>query len=257
MRELTLIGLISFVLLSHAAQARKFSFETEDISAYVKGSGGLSAVAQDAFAETAPATTTFSSEKPLLNYGVELGFLFKIHQKLNFKIGAEVLQSKISGVKGTNASGDEQFTLESDIFAFNPMVHLETSWSQQPTSRFVGSVGLGLANVRLDNSYEMTATGTSELGQNSFTEKSEGSFINGYVSVGWEGLFVDNTTVLLDVGYRFFDVNKLKATADNPQLGGGTSPKGSELANQDGKARTLDFGGPFIGLSFRFYIDII
>jgi hypothetical protein len=257
LRVLTLLLFCFALLASFESEARKFSFATEDMAAFVRGTGGMSAVKQDAFAEASPATTTMSSEQSQLNYGVELGFLFRIHETLNLRLGAEILQAKISGVKGTNASVAEQFTLESDIFAFNPMAHLEFSWANQPTSRFVGTLGLGLASVRLDNSYAMTTTGTAELGQDTFTEKSEGEFVNGVISVGWEGLLVDNTTVLLDVGYRFFDVNKLKSTADNPRLGGGTSAKGSELTNADGSKRSFDLGGPFIGLSFRFYIDII
>lgn len=240
--------------------ARKFSFESEDMAAYFRGTGGLSSVGQDAFSKNKGSGTSLSSEKPSLNYSGELGFLFKIHDNVNLRAGAEILQARVSQLKGTNASGQELYELESDIFAFNPIATLEFNWSAGEKSRFVGYLGFGLANVRLDNKYVMTAQGVSDLNQDTYTEKSEGSFINGVVGLGWEGLFVDNVTALLDVGFRFLDVNKLKHSADNPNLdgSGGTSSKGSELTNiDDGSPRVFDLGGPFIGLSFRFYIDII
>ncbi len=253
----SLFFIVSSVFMSPEASARKFSFATEDMAAYFRGTGGMSAVEQDAFEKSSGVDTLLSSEKSTFNYGAELGFLFKIHDSLNFRIGAEILQAKVSDVKGTNASGVERFTLESDIFAFNPIVNIEYVWGSGDNSRFVGYFGMGYASVRLDNKYEMTATGTSELSQSTFTEKSEGSFINGVVGVGWEGLFVDNVTAMLDVGYRFLDINKLKHSADNPTMGGGTAAKGSEVTNANGSQRTFDLGGPYIGLSFRFYIDII
>ena len=253
---LILLG-VSILAAAPEASARKFSFSTEDMAAYFRGTGGMSAVEQSAFDKSSGTDTTLSSEKSSFNYGAELGFLFKIHESLNFRVGAEILQAKVSDVKGTNSSGAERFTLESDIFAFNPMVNVEYVWGTGENSRFVGYFGFGYASVRLDNKYEMTATGATELSQNTFTEKSDGSFINGVVGIGWEGLFVDNTTVMLDAGYRFLDVNKLKHSADNPVMGGGTAAKGSEVTNADGSQRTFDLGGPYIGLSFRFYIDII
>lgn len=255
--EVLIFYLVLVMVLAPEAHARKFSFAAEDMAAYFRGTGGMSAVEQNAFNKASGSDTTLSSEKSTFNYGGELGFLFKVHETLNFRVGAEILQAKVSDVKGANASGSERFTLESDIFAFNPMAHVEYVWGTGESSRFVGYFGMGLASVRLDNKYEMTTTGTSELSQSSFTEKSNGSFINGVVGLGWEGLFVDNTTVMLDVGYRFLDVNKLKHSADNPVMGGGMATKGSEVTNADGSQRTFNLGGPFIGLSFRFYIDII
>lgn len=257
MRCFRIVLPLLLIIAGHEASARKFSFNSEDMAAFFRGTGGLSAVDQDAFDKSSGAATSLSSEKSSFNYGVELGFLLKIHETLNLRLGAEILQAKVSEVKGKNASGTELFTLESDIFAFNPMANLEFAWGASETSRFIGYLGFGLASVRLDNKYEMTTTGTSELSQNSFTEKSEGSFVNGVVGVGWEGLFVDNVTAMVDVGYRFLDVNKLKHSADNPVMGGGTASKGSEVTNADGSQRTFDLGGPYIGLSFRFYIDII
>ncbi|MCB0407076.1 MAG: hypothetical protein KDD34_02665, partial [Bdellovibrionales bacterium] len=105
LKATTLKGLLLiFICLGWPAEARKFSFKTEDMAAYFRGTGGLSAVDQDAFSKSSGNGTTLSSEKPNINYGAELGFLFKIHEAINFRLGAEILQAKVSQVKGTNSS---------------------------------------------------------------------------------------------------------------------------------------------------------
>lgn len=249
------LGLLSFSL---SAEARKFSFETEDIAAYFRGTGGLSSIGQKPFADaTSSSTVALSSEQPQLNYGGELGFFFKMSGNLGFRIGAEIMQSAVADVKGTAPGGSaEYFSLESDIFVFNPNAAIEYSFMGDTTSRFVAYFGLGYASVRLDNAYTINAAGETALGVSSYTEKSNGSFVNGVVGLGWEGLFVDNVTAFVDVGYRFLQVNKLSYTADETVIGGSVS-KGDEVTNANGQTRQFDFGGPFVGLAFRFYIDVI
>ena len=250
--------LLSLLVVGPFANARKFSFKTEDVAAYFRGTGGLSALGQSAFKDSISSSTiSFSSEAPTLNLGGELGMLVKFTEQVNLRIGAMVLQSKIGGIKGSSPSTSaEFFELESDIFVFNPQAVFEYTFKGTATSRFVLYAGLGYANVRLDNKYNINATGETELGVSSYTEKSEGNFISGVVGVGWEGLFVDNVTAFVDVGYRFLDANKMKHKTDEAVIGGNVT-KGSELNNSNGQVRTLDLGGPFIGLAFRFYIDVI
>jgi hypothetical protein len=178
-------------------------------------------------------------------------------EQINFRVAAEVMQAKIGGVKGSDpSSSTEYFELESDIFVFNPQAVIEYTFKGTTTSRFVSYAGLGYANVRLDNKFEINSAGESNLGVQSYTEKSEGNFISGVAGVGWEGLFVDNVTAFVDIGYRFLDANKLKYKADETVIGGQVS-KGDELSNSNGNTRSLDLGGPYIGIAFRFYIDVI
>lgn len=240
------------------AQARKFSFKTEDIAAFFRATGGLSTLGQRAFADSiSSSTVSFSDQTPALNLGGELGFLMKVSEQWNLRLSAEVLQSKVAGVTGSSPTGsDDYFDLESDVFVFNPQAVVEYTFRGTPTSRFVSYFGLGYASVRLDNRFEMTNAGEVNLGVSSYTEKSEGSFISGVTGIGWEGLFVDNVTAFVDVGYRFLDVNKLKHKADQLGIGGQIS-KGAQVQNADGKTRTFDLGGPFFGIAFRFYIDVI
>ena len=232
--------LLSLLVVGPFANARKFSFKTEDVAAYFRGTGGMSALGQSAFKDSISSSTiSFSSEAPTLNLGGELGMLVKFTEQVNLRIGAMVLQSKIGGIKGSSPSTSaEFFELESDIFVFNPQAVFEYTFKGTATSRFVLYAGLGYANVRLDNKYNINATGETVVGG------------------GWECLFVDNVTAFVDVGYRFLDANKMKHKTDEAVIGGNVT-KGSELNNSNGQVRTLDLGGPFIGLSFRFYIDVI
>lgn len=253
-----LFFLFAVVFSCPCAQARKFSFQAEDIAAYFRGVGGQSALGQTAFKNSVSSSTiSFSSEAPALNIGGELGFLFKVSEQVNFRMAAEVMQAKIGGVKGTDPNNStEYFELESDIFVFNPQAILEYTFSGTPTSRYVSYFGFGYANVRLDNHYEINSAGETQLGVTSYTEKAEGSFISGVVGLGWEGLFVDNVTAFVDVGYRFLDANKLKQKSDVNAIGGPLN-KGDEVTDTSGNVRNLDLGGPFIGIAFRFYIDVI
>ncbi|MEO0335260.1 MAG: hypothetical protein AAF202_02635, partial [Pseudomonadota bacterium] len=180
-RSLALLFLAITCGLSHSALARKFSFKTEDIAAYFRGTGGLSNVGQTAFKDSISSSTiSFSSEQPSINLGGELGFLFKMSDNINLRIAAEIMQSKIGGVKGSGASDDnEYFELESDLFVFNPQAVIEYTFSGTETSRFVSYFGLGYATVRLDNKFDINSTGETQLGVTSYTEKSEGTFISG------------------------------------------------------------------------------
>lgn len=252
------IPLVLLMVLGPSAFARKFSFQTEDVAAFFKATGALSNVQQKAFADSVSSSTlSFSDEQPQVNFGGELGFLMKMNDTFNLRLSAEILQSKVSDVKGSDpGSGTEYLTLTSDVFVFNPTATIEYVYSGSATSRFIAYAGIGYASVRLDNEFDINATGAGALSVNSYTEKSDGSFINGHMGIGWEGLFVDNVTAMVDLGYRFMDINKLKYTSDETVIGGSVT-KGSEVQNANGSTRQFDMGGLFLGLSFRFYIDVI
>lgn len=251
-----ILAVLLIWLCSSQSQARVFSFQTEDMAAYFRGTTGLSSVKQKPFAKSSGTATTLSDEEPLLNYGGEVGFLFKISPFSNLRFGIELMRTRASDVKGSASDGTKWFDLTSDVFVFNPMMTVEAVFESGETSRFVGYVGIGYASVRLENEYTMTAAGEAALVP-SYKEKSTGSFVNGVIGVGWEALLVDNVTVLMDAGYRFLDVNKLKYSGNATVIGGSAS-KGSEVSNtNDGSKRGFDLGGPFLGLSFRFYIDVI
>lgn len=246
------------VAATSAAHARVFNFKEATLGAYVRGTGGKSAVGQDPFGNSSGGDTIISEETNW-DYSGELGAQLSLGDKVNLRLGVEAIQHRpVTEAKGTNQSGAERFTLDSDVFIFNPNATLEYIYHANGHWRFYALAGAGLADVTVVNSYKMTALGTADYGVGDFDEKMHASVYSGHVGTGFEALFTDNATVSMDLNYRYLKVQTIKYKGDTQSIvapGGVT--KGETAYNQDGNKRTLDLGGVYVGVTFRFYLNFL
>lgn len=245
------------LLLSWVAEARVFDFKTASLAPYFRGTGGTTPLGQDAFVHGSGADTQIKS-KSNYNYSGELGLSLNLNERLNLRLGAELLSAlPVSGAKGMSPAGTERFSLNSNISVFNPNVVLEVLTPVAGTNfRFFNSVGIGYATADLNNSYTMTSTGTAELsGVTSYDEKATGSSVSYTAACGFETLFADNVTMSLELGYRYMQFQKLAHTGAVKTIAQGNVQKGDTLKNADGTSRRVDLGGIFAGITFRFYMD--
>jgi hypothetical protein len=245
---------LSVLALAPRAEARKFDFKSEYISTYFGGTFGQSLLGDGAYGLSSGAGTA-TDKKVQSNGSGEIGFVLSL-TKFNLRLGAEYLMPReMAGVTGTNAAGQTLFSLTSRVSALMPMATLELVARETPESKVAFGVGYGTAMISLENSYTMTAAGTSSLGVSDFIERAatQVPVWQGYVS--YEILFTDTTTANFSLGYRYLPVPALQSTQSATAISGAES-SGKDLVNSDGSKRSLNLGGPFVGLHFRFYIGI-
>jgi len=238
------------------AEARVFNYKDSGLAAYIRGTGGLSAVAKKPFAKSSGTDTSVDGESKYV-YSGEIGGMFRFGGNANLRIGAELIQHRpVKEASGTSAAGNERFTMDSSVFVFNPNITLEYVYSGAGNLRYYAAFGVGLADVTVENRYTMTTQGTTDLGVGSFNEKMAASTTSGHFMIGLETLFVDNATFSLDVGYRHLPVKSMKYKGDVANIvGGGT--KGADALNHDGSKRSMDLGGLMVGVGFRFYMNFL
>jgi len=241
------------------AQARVFSFKTESFAAYFRGTYGLSKLEQAPFVGGAGSNVTFSGAKTKHtgNFSGELGFLTNLGEVVSFRVGAEVLQSRVSDIIGSDSGGTKLYNLTSEVFVFNPVATLELNISTSDSFRFSVFGGVGLADVSVDNKYAFTSSGLSTLGVSSdYTEKSGALVISAHYGAQIEFAFADTSSMALELGYRYMPVKELKYKGDESTILGAVS-KNDTVLNTDGSNRNLDLGGFYAALAFRFYIAFL
>ncbi len=259
MYKQALLALVGGILFSagESADARVFSYKEATLAPFIRGSGGLSQLGQDAFAN-ANSSTAVEGDSPY-QYGGELGLMMAVSTRLNLTLGAEVIQhSTYSSAPGTNAAGTELYKLDSSVFIFNPNVGLEYIHGQSGSLRYSAKVSVGMANVTVVNGYKMTPAGETALGVESFDEKMQANVISSSLGLGLETLFTDNVTFFTDLGYRFLQVKGLQHKSNTQTL---VSPEGvsagDDAVNGDGSARKLNLSGFYLGVGFRFYLTFL
>jgi hypothetical protein len=252
--------IILFILmgLSINSEARVFSYKDSGLAAFVRGTGGLSVLNQDAFGNSSGAGTTVDG-KSRYNYGGEVGFMLGLTSSFHVRFGAEVFQNHPVVGDGVDSSGTTRFTLNSSVFVFNPNIAFEYVYKTTGNLRFFGEVGGGYANVTVVNDYKMTSAGTTALGVGDFKETMDTNVISGFLGMGLETLFTDNVTFIIDVGYRYLYAKALKYKADTKNILSPTTGvhKGDPVVNQDGSNRKMNLGGPYGGIAFRFYLNFL
>ena len=244
------------VSVGAAAQARVFSYKDAGVAAFLRGTGGLSQLDQDQFANANGGVSVDGSSQ--YQYGGELGAALNFGN-LQVRLGAEVIQHRpVSEGKGTDSSGAQMFTLNSSVFVFNPNVTFEYSYAGSGDMRYYGALGGGYANVTVVNEYKMTGAGTTRFGVTDFDEKMETTVYELHAETGLETLFTDNVTFLAGVGYRHFLVPCLKYKNDASTI---STPGGvikvDPVLNEDGSKRHLNLGGFFASIGFRFYLNFM
>lgn len=251
-----LLGLGILTLHTGVAEARVFSFANENLAAFIRGGGGISRANQDAFANSSGTQTDFSGPGAQYNFSGEFGFLYA-SGPLRFRLGIEALSPKKVEATGKNTSDVDLVKVTSTVFSYAPMLTLEYVYSQAGSVLFYSYLGVGYANVTVDNKYEMAAQGLITYNPlTDHTEKSETTAMPIVGGLGFETMFVDNVTFSLDFGYRHLKINNLKYKADVSTFTGSES-KGQPVQNHDGSNRQLDLGGLTVNASFKFYISFM
>lgn len=240
-----------------ATQARVFNYKDSSLAGFVRGTGGMSQVGDVAFAKSSGTDTVIDGE-PQYTYSGEFGFQLGMGSLLNLRLGAELIGHETVETKGTTSAGTEYFQLESSIFMFHPNATLEYIFSSYSNTRFYFGLGVGMADVTVENKYSLTTDGATNYGLESYTEKLTGSGISTLFNLGFETLFVDNVTFSADIGYRYLKVDTLKYKGNvNSILVPTGASKGEEAFDFNGNKRSLDLSGVTAGVMFRFYFNFL
>jgi hypothetical protein len=249
--------LVALVLWTSVAQARVFDIMNElNFAPYVRGTFGDSLVQKEAFVHGDGDTPVAASSQ--YNLSGEIGMLVHLSGPVNFRAGAEIIApSSVTSAKGYNSSNQQLFSLDSQIFVFNPQAAFEIVLTKWKASRALFMFGAGYATVSLKNSYTLTAAGQTQFGiNNNFTESATASDINYWAGFGYEFHFADRAMLMLEASYREFKVNNLdNSQAQTTIVNTSGAADGSRLLNMDGTGRKFDLSGAFVGLSFRFYLQ--
>lgn len=243
------------LLVSFQAEARVFSINDSSFGTYFKGSFGTSNLKSDAFADSSGASTTSFSEEADYNWGGEIGFFFP-SKDYTVRLGLAIIAPTVaSDNSGSNASGTKLMSIDSDVYGFFPMAHFEYYTMRNNYGRVYISFGGGFGKVSMKNSYNLTGPGdTAYTTPNEFTERASQLAYIMELGVGYEMSFVQTVTVTFDLGYRYSNANNLKYDNTGSDFLGGHAD-GDSVVNDDGEKRSLDLGGVFTGLSFRFYFN--
>lgn len=247
-----LLSFASAILITTVAQARTLSLSANQFSTYFGGTFGTTRLGDSAYGASSGASTKLDQKIPWTtsaDLGVALSF-----SNVTLVVGGELLMPRaLSDIKGTNASGTQLFTLSSTVRAYMPTAALELLFAKTPDSRWILGAGGGYAFVTLENKYEMTTAGMAQFGIGDHTEngRGQGTMLQVYFAGEW--VFTDTASFVASLGYRNLIVDHVKATSLQDSLTG-SQPAGSDMKNADGGNRTLDLGGAFAGLQFRFYL---
>jgi opacity protein-like surface antigen len=253
------ILLVFILILSwpFAVHARVFNFKETGLGVMLRGTGGMTGVADDAYGNSSGDGTSMDDESKY-SYGGELGAILGLGEGFNVRIGAEILKPHPVKGHGKNPSDQERFELESSVFMFNPNIAFEIFLKKSDSIRFFGQFGVGYAMVDVENRYDMTTQGTTDLGVGDFNEKMSGTAIAYMIGAGLETTMLDNVTLSLECGYRYVKISELKYTGDvNNIVAPSGAAKDATALNNDGTKRTLDLGGVFAGASLRFYLNFL
>jgi hypothetical protein len=249
-------GALLVILFSWSASARVFDMKDLNFAPYVRGTFGPSEMGKEAYVHAGGTGTDTTGTVPY-NYSGELGFVWRVTQSVNLRVGAEIMQSSpVTNATGSSGAGVTYYTVDSNIFVFNPNLAIEIVLKHWKEDRLFLDFGAGYATVSLKNSYTMTTAGTAALSSlTDFTENGTGTAIPVLMSVGYEYHFADRAMLFTELGYRYFKVTSLDHTGNEKTIAEPNgNNKGDPLLNSNGSHRAFDLSGFFAGLSFRFYL---
>lgn len=244
------LGLLGCIFAGQGLDARVFDFNSESVAVYLRGTGGMSSVKQDPFIHIAGDGSLLSQQYDY-NVSGEFGLLMGLGPAAGLRFGFEILRPTGMSETAVNAGGERLYDLKSRLLVINPNLQVEYYFKRHPQRRFLFMVGTGYGEVSLSNEFVMTSTGESQLGA-SFSEKSSVRTVNASMALGFETLLTNTVTLAGEFGYRYFPVTGLKLTAPSRDVS-----EGSDVLNDDGSPRKFNLGGLYLGVSLRFFIDLI
>ena len=239
---------ICFISFSATSSfAMQFDFKSAGAGTYFRGEYGLAQKGGASFEQSSGTGVSFDQSRTT-NAAIEFGLLFRAGKSILRVSAVGLIPKSLSGVVGS-VGGTSKYTLDSKVFAVIPQATLDLLVKQWAESRFMISLGGGLAIVTTTNTYTMTG---GYAGVSDHTESGKGQGLSLHAGVAYEFVFADHATLVADLGYRYCRVASLTAK-DAVTTFSGTYAEGATLKNMDGSDRSLDLGGVFGGLGFRFY----
>ncbi len=250
-----LVLIISLSTLSLEGQARVFDFKKETFGAFFSATGHNLYLNQSAFKNSIGDELNYSQTSNY-GFGFRLGFLFNM-TSVSLRLGIEGFQAKqIINADVKNTSDVVLYNLDSSVITTMPFIGLDLALYQSQNSRMIIGLNVGQATVKMENSIAFTDIGTSTYGLSNFSESSEDTILGGDIFLGYETLATDTVTANFELGYRqMISGKQIYKSSATTFLGDVNS--GDSVLNADGNGRTLNLSGPFIGLTFKFYIDTI
>lgn len=240
-----------FIGFALSAEARVFSFKNASFGTYIRGSAGPSLLKQSTI-ENPPIVFDKSAD---YNTGGEFGVIFRT-SRTNVRIGGEIIRPLvIAGASGQDNTGTTLYTANSGILAYGPVLNLDMIMVDGENHKFFLTLGGGYMNVILKNDVAFSPAGSAIYHIPDFTE--EASSWNGMAQagLGWEVSMAKNVSFELDGGYRFLTGSTLIQQRTGVNFQGAFKP-GDTMKNSLGADRVVNLSGVFIGLGFRFYIEM-
>jgi hypothetical protein len=238
--------------LPASAEARIFDISKETFASYLMVSGGPSSIHQSAFANEANTTTSYSDETKT-NLGGEFGFLYST-PAVNFRFGFEIMKPASFGATATNASGAALYNVQNDLTAYSPKFGIEINLKPLSVARSFLLLSAGAASLSMKNDYTLTPAGQSAFaGVSDHSVEAKSSAPEYAAGLGFEFLMSDNTTLMLEGGYRLLKFTQMKYSKDVTTFTGAKTA-GSTVTDANGQNRTIDMSGAIFSLGLRIYL---
>lgn len=252
--------LVAIWIWAAVAHARVFSFSDSWMVAYLRGTGGMSNISDDAYAHSTGSNTTFDREVEY-NFSGEIGLSLLMGEKLSVRFGVEGLKGQEVKTRGTLITDpNDTIDIESSVLAFSPVATIEYSYLNLGAMRLYGFAGLGYSTVTVTTEHTLSADSKTYYAHpaNTYKETWEGDPTISYqLGTGFEYFTMDNVTISMDVGWRFFHVKEFSYKESATVIRGSTAVdvgRGDTVRDDGGHIIDLDMGGLFVGLMFKFYI---
>ncbi|MCB0413883.1 MAG: hypothetical protein KDD50_06090 [Bdellovibrionales bacterium] len=265
MKDISNFLAISLLILfvSIPGQARVFNFSSESIGAYFNATGQSSLLDRDPFVNSSGANTQFSNNGFEYHPGFELGVVSILSKGFTITTSLQILKSDLypRNFVGFDSGGTKLLDVTSSVFALNPKISFEFDMSNKGTTRSYMHFGVGYADITIDQAYTLTAAGQStySFSASEYVEKLRTYGLSYTVGLGYEFLAIDNVTLNLEAGYRVLPLADLTYKAAYSELltQPGSAQAGDSALDNNGKKRSMEFGGGYIGVGFRFYINTL
>ena len=234
--------------------ARVFSMKNATFASYLRGNYGTTNLNQKPFEDSSGiATSSFESKYgPLMGY--EFGFA-KVSGRVTTRFGLEIVSpTKLKDIKGKNSAEAQLFSASSELSAYIPKISMEFAIKQWPRSRIFFGGEYGVATLTLTNIYDFTTAGTTQFGIPNYREELKATTSSYGGSLGWEFLMTDTTTMVLEGGYRFLNVQEFKHNVDAVTIPEGAVTKGTVALDNNGAPRVLNMNGVYIAAMFKIWI---
>lgn len=233
-------------LLPVTGYARVFDFGSESFASYLLLTGGTSVIQDSPFAMESTAVT--QSGAVAQNISGEFGFIYTT-KTVSWRFGFEVLKPALATSEAQNAGGTTLYSVSSNILGYLPKLGLEINFKTAPTWRAFVFGYAGQTSVTVTNTY--TAGSTTPAAS---TLKYKGNCNGMGGGLGFEFFAFDTTTMLLEVGYRKMNIDKMVYAEAATDLQGTARAAGDDVLRTDGDPRGIDFTGAYAGLGFRWYL---